>query len=243
MTASLRGFGWLIETASIAASIAASTAAFIAAAIVASVAGCASTPPPDWQLDAHAALDRAVAAQLEGNDRVAALDFDRGRGALARTGRVDLVARGELLRCAARLASLQFERCDGFEPLRADAPAAERAYADYLQGPLADAGRIALLPAAQRAAAAASGADPAVLRAIADPLSRLVAAAVWLRDGRASPAVLAVAVDTASAQGWRRPLLAWLQAQRLQAERAGQPDEAARLQRRIDLVLAGPATR
>jgi hypothetical protein len=48
--------------------------------------------------------------------------------------------------------------------------------------------------------------------------------------------VAAVAVDTASAQGWRRPLLAWLQVKQARAQAGGAVEEAARLQRRIDLV-------
>ena len=75
------------------------------------------------------------------------------------------------------------------------------------------------------------------------PLSRLVAAAVLLRRGDATPASLQTAVDTASAQGWRRPLLAWLGVQALRAEQAGAADEAARLRRRIALVEAGGQTR
>ena len=82
----------------------------------------------------------------------------------------------------------------------------------------------------------------AALRATADPLSRLVGAALWLRAGRATPEVLAVAAETASAQGWRRPLLAWLRLQQQQAQQAGRADEAARLGRRIELVLQGPST-
>jgi hypothetical protein len=74
-----------------------------------------------------------------------------------------------------------------------------------------------------------------------EPLSRLVAAGVLLRRGQASPAVLALAAETASAQGWRRPLLAWLGAQALRAEQAGDTLEAARLRRRMDLATATPA--
>ena len=66
--------------------------------------------------------------------------------------------------------------------------------------------------------------------------SCLVAAAVLLRQGRATPAVVAQAVDTASGQGWRRPLLAWLGVQARWAEQGGQADEAARIRRRMDLV-------
>jgi hypothetical protein len=45
-------------------------------------------------------------------------------------------------------------------------------------------------------------------------------------------------VDTASARGWRRPLLAWLKVQQQRAQAAGDAEAAASLQRRIDLVLS-----
>jgi len=206
------------------------------------LAACAGGPaPPDWQANARSALDQAVAADLRGDSRSARQDFDRARTEIRRTGRADLLARAELLRCAARVASLDFVACDGFEPLRPDAAAPELAYADYLAGlPVAD--RIALLPAAQRAPAAAPDAATAAaaLPAIADPLSRLVAAGVLLRTGRASPATLTLAVDTASAQGWRRPLLAWLGLQLQRAESAGDSAAVATLRRRIGLVQSPP---
>ncbi len=203
-------------------------------AAVLSLAACSSGPKPaEWQMEAKTALERAVAAYMEGNSRVEAQEFGRARSELSSTGRADLLARAELLRCAARVASLVLEPCAGFEPLRQDAPAAERAYADYLAGGLQPQD-IALLPAPQRAAA--SGGEAAAVRGIADPLSQLVAAAVLFRTGRASPAVLQQAVDTASSQGWRRPLLAWLGVQLQLAEKAGDAEEAARLRRRIALT-------
>jgi hypothetical protein len=76
------------------------------------------------------------------------------------------------------------------------------------------------------------------VQAITDPLSKLVASGVLLRAGKASPPVLADAVDTASAQGWRRPLLAWLGVQSMRAEQAGDSAEAQRIKRRIDLITA-----
>ena len=66
--------------------------------------------------------------------------------------RSDLLARIELAHCAAQLASLVFDACAGFEALRADAPAPERVYADYLAGRVAS-GDVGLLPAAHRAVA------------------------------------------------------------------------------------------
>ncbi|MDB5843828.1 MAG: hypothetical protein JWP79_1138 [Polaromonas sp.] len=206
--------------------------AFLAAALC-SLAACSSSPkPPEWQVEAKSAMERSVAAYLEGNRRVEAAELARARSQLSRTGRPDLLATAELLHCASRVASLVFEPCAGFEPLRADATPSQRAYADYLTGQ-AQAHSIALLPPAQRAAAAG---DTGALQGIADPLSQLLAAGVLLQTGRASPAVVALAIDTASAQGWRRPLLAWLGVQLQRAEQGGDAPEALRLQRRMAIV-------
>jgi hypothetical protein len=201
------------------------------------LAGCGNQPrAPDWQMNAHDSLERYVASYMAGNDRVAAAEFDRARSELASTGQPGLVARAELTRCAVRVASLVMESCDGFERLRQDAPAAEQAYADYLAG-RATPPQLALLPPQHRTAAAAQAGDREVM-AIEDRVARLFASGVLFRTGRATPQLLAVATDTASAQGWRRALLAWLGVQAARAEQAGATEEAQRLRRRIALVTA-----
>ena len=190
------------------------------------LAACSSTPPPpDWQMAARISLDRAAQAWLQGNDRVAEAEMQRARRELRSTGQPALLARAELHACAARVAALQPGVCPAFDALAADAAPAEQAYARYLKGQATEADR-AWLPPAQRQPVAE----------VADPLSRLVAAGARLQAGQITPAEVALAVDTASAQGWRRPLLAWLGVQREQALQAGRTDEAARLQRRMDLV-------
>jgi hypothetical protein len=180
-------------------------------ALIALAAGCASAPPSDWQANAAQALQSFQRHYLAGDTAAADADFKAARGELARTGRADLVARAELVRCAVRTASLEFDDCPGFEALRDGARAEELAYADYLAG----RGRH-------------SAGD--------DPLSRLVAAAVSLKSGSINPAGISAAVDVASAQGWRRPLLAWLGVQEKRAADAGDSETAARIRRRIDLI-------
>jgi len=216
--------------------------ALVAAAAGLLVAACTSQPPPpDWQMNARQSVDAAVAAYLEGNARVEAAETARARSEIARTGRIDLLARAELMRCAARVASLVFEPCDGFEKLRDDAAPPERAYADYLASRLQPQD-IALLPAQHRALAEArmsAEAAASTLAGIDDPLSRLIAAGALFQGNRASPQTLQIAVDTASARGWRRPLLAWLGVQLMRAEQAGDTTEAQRLRRKIDVVRDG----
>ena len=198
---------------------------------------CASGPKPaEWQLNAKGATERAIAAYLEGNTRVELAEMAKARQEISSTGRVDLMARAELISCASRVASLVFEPCAGFEKLRLDAPPAERAYADYLAGKLAPQD-VNLLPKDQQISAQA-----VVLRAqaaittVADPLAKLVGAGTVFQAGLANPALVQSAVDAAASQGWRRPLLAWLGVQLAMADKAGDSLEAARLQRRIALI-------
>ena len=210
----------------------------LSAMAMAALAACSSGPPvPDWKMNAQSSIERFEAAYLNGSALVEQTEFQRARAQVGSTGKIDLIARVELLRCATRVASLVFEDCTGFEALRADATPADRAYADYLAGKVQPAD-IALLPEAQRAVAAASSdtAASTAVAAVTDPLSQLVAAGVLLRASRATPALLDTAVSTASDQGWRRPLLAWLGVQRMRAEQAGDQQAAQRIGRRMDIV-------
>ena len=51
--------------------------AALAVAVALALAACAGgPPPPDWQLKAHGALDRAVAAYLAGDTRTADAEFE-----------------------------------------------------------------------------------------------------------------------------------------------------------------------
>jgi hypothetical protein len=146
-----------------------------------------------------------------GQTQAAEREFSEVKSQLGRTGRADLVARAELRRCAVRAASLEFDDCPGFQRLKDEVGAEERAYAEYLVGK-------------------AGG------KAGEEPISRLVAAAVEFRKGSIAPSSIAAAVDTASAQGWRRPLLAWLGVQLKRAEAAGDSETATRIRRRMELV-------
>jgi hypothetical protein len=208
---------------------------FLCLCLAALLAACGSKPrQPDWLVNADSEQDRFIRAWLSGDDRVAASEFTRFRNDASSTAQPGLVARAELTRCAVQVASLDFSPCTGFEPLRADAPDAERAYADFLAG-TATPEQAKLLPEAYRGIPGGQG-GAAVVKAIKDPTQRLIAAGVLLRMQKADPEVLQLAVDTASEQGWRRSVLAWLGAQAMLAEKAGATEEAARLRRRMQLA-------
>lgn len=200
---------------------------------VALLAACGSTPPsPDWKINTQAALEGFEKAYLDGNVVSAERNFARARAEAARTGLPEWVARVELARCATRAAALDFDACPAYAALRDGATAEEENYAAFIAG---DWQRVdaKLLPK-QYAAVLKGGA--AELAGIKDPLSRLIAAGVLFRQGAITPQGIATAIDTASGQGWRRPLLAWLGVELKRAEAAGDAAAVVQLRRRITLV-------
>lgn len=206
------------------------------------MAGCSgSPPPPDWKLNAVSLLEHYQARWLEGDAKAAGLALENSRKEIAKTGRLDLLARLELAACGTRAAALDFAACTAYLAIASEAAQADKAYAQFLGGNWSglDARLIHghyedLIKAKDEAAANRAAAE------IKQPLPRLIAAGLLFQQGRAAPSTLAMAVDTASERGWRRPLLTWLEVQLKRAEAAGDQAAATHLQRRIDLTLGLP---
>jgi hypothetical protein len=186
---------------------------FFLAAVAFLLAACGGGQvPPDWQMNALGALSSFQQRYLRGETAAAEAEFVRAKNELRATGRGDLLARAELIRCAVRTASLEIDDCPAFEKLRADAGAEELAYVDFLSG-------------------------KSERKGTEDALSRLVSYGVQFKSDKATPDGIAAAVELSSQQGWRRPLLAWLGVQEKRAEAAGDRAAAERVRRRIELVL------
>jgi len=207
---------------------------FLAVVVAAAaLSACASKPqPPAWEGDAKSSLDGFTDDFLRGDSAAADAEFARARRASASTGRFDVVAQAELVRCGVHAAALDYD-CAGFAAVANDATPAQRAYAAYLDGRWQGLDT-SLLPEQHRPVVASGS-----LAGVADPLSRLVAAGALLKAGRITPADIAAAVDTASSQGWRRPLLAWLGVQEQRARAAGDDAAVERIRRRIALAGQG----
>ena len=202
--------------------------AFIGALLL---AACASKPaPPAWQPNAKDALDGFTDDYLRGNTAAANAEYARARRETTSTGRADLVAQVELVRCGVLAASLEFDDCPGFAALAPDATVEQRAYAAYLAGRW-EGLDVAALPEQHRAVVGSGS-----LGGIVDPLSKLVAAGALFKAGRISPGEIDVATETASSQGWRRPLLMWLGVAQKRAEAGGDAAAVERIKRRIALA-------
>ena len=203
--------------------------------------GCSSAPPaPSWQVEAKDSMDRALSAYLEGNTTVQRAEMHHVRAALARTGRPQALAQAELLLCAAQTAALDFAPCSEFDALQPDASDAQRSYAAYLAGASLTPAQIEHLPQAQRPIAQRGPQDASALPADMEPLALLVAAGNLMHRAQCPSAVVDQAIETASAQGWRRPLMAWIGVKRQLEHRAGHTEAVERLDRRLKLLQTPP---
>jgi len=204
------------------------------------LAGCGPKPTP-WLAAGHQRLENYKVDFLTGRGALATdLHFKKAVEEVKKSGDLDLLGKVWLTRMALHVAVLE-------EPEEGDYPRIEAAQSDpanrnfylFLRGDPAVDG--ALLPTPYRPFLAAlrggSAAETAVTVAkIDDPLSRLIAAGIAVRSHTESETLLTMAADTASRNGWKRALLAWLKRLGGFYEASGEAAKAAAVRQRIDLI-------
>ena len=210
---------------------------FLAACLIL-LAGCGGkTPPPDWKVDSADLIERYKKHELRGENIIAERYFQQAINAAGSAGQVAETARLWLVRCAVRRASLDDDDCSEYlELAKLETSDEDRAYYQFIT--LDWTGVEASRLPKHYAALVAGPADKrlAQIEAIDAPLSRLLAASLVVQRGEADDALLALATETASAEGWKRPLLVYL---KLAEKRASGRQDAAALaaiQARIRLV-------
>jgi hypothetical protein len=199
--------------------------------------GFGGPPPPDWKTDSADLIERYEKQALLGNNLLAERYFQQAVAATGGAGRVADTAHLWLVRCATRRAMLIDDACTEYADLAKIEPdAADRAYYQFLTLHW-DAIDIALLPEQHRDLVRASpGTRRTLLTKLNDPLARLLDASLLVMRQEADDSTLTLATETASAQGWRQPLLTYLKLQEKRAAAQGNAAELARLSGRIQLV-------
>jgi hypothetical protein len=209
----------------------------LASLILFSACGSGGPPPPDWKTDSADLIERYRKHALLGENTLAERYFQQAVAATGGAGRVTETARLWLVRCATRRAMLIDDSCPEYVDLaRIEPNAADQAYYQFLTLRW-EAVDVAQLPSQHRDLVKATpDIRHTLLDKIDEPLARLLDASLLVMRQEANAATLALAVDTASSQGWRQPLLTYLKLQEKQAASQGNAAELARLTRRIQLV-------
>lgn len=202
---------------------------------LACLVACSSAPPSkDWSNNSFADQQSAIKYILLGENKKSQAAIAQLRKDLSVTARTDLAAKTELVLCATEQAALIMPPCENFEKLKSDAKPTELAYAQFLSGQW-DSLAVQLLP--QQYQAIVQHAQPeSQLASIESPLSRLIAGSVLLQKKQLSANGLELMVNTASNEGWRKPLLAWLSVQLKVFEQNQDKSAATLVKRRIQML-------
>ena len=199
--------------------------------------GSSGPPVPDWKSDSVGFIERYKKHALLGENTLAERYFQQALRATGGAGRVGETGRLWLVHCATHRASLLDDDCSEYADLaKIETSVEDRAYYQFvtLNWNGLDAAK---LPAQY---AALVKADPARITAqvaaIEDPLSRLLAASLVTLRGQADHATLVLAMETASSQGWRQPLLTYLKLLEKSAAERGANDERQAYAVRIRLI-------
>jgi hypothetical protein len=205
------------------------------------IGGCAK-PAPAWFAAGHQQLESFKTDFLTGAEpRLVELRFNKVLRELKKSGDLDLLQKAWLTQMALQVAAL--EKAESGDYIAAEAALtipANRQFYLFLMGDPAKVDT-ALLPEAYRPfwTALKSGNAAETVKKISlieDPLSRLIAAGASARLLPMSEELLLMAVDTASQNGWKRALLAWLKELKGFYEKNGDTAKAEAIGRRLAVI-------
>ncbi|MDD5711167.1 MAG: hypothetical protein PHY31_00230 [Smithellaceae bacterium] len=204
------------------------------------VFGCSSQPIPDWTYASSGQLESFKENFMEGKDQIAQLHFNKALAEIKKSGNLEVIGRAYLTRCAFQIATL--EDMDDADFLKVDAIEPDRANGNFwrlLKGAPSEVDAAALPEQYGEVAKILKGEKGDLAKNIAsidDSVSRLVACGIVVKMHREDEEVLKTAVATASRQGWRKPLLAYMERlQKFYADHA-QMEKAENMRQRLELI-------
>ena len=205
--------------------------------------GCSSKPTPGWIVVGNQQLATFKQHFLTGGQPVVTeLHFRKAIEEIKKGGDLDLLGKAWLTRMALEVAVLREMKEDDYLKVAAAQPApTNRNFYLFLKGKKVEVDR-SLLPAQYRRFLDALQrgntveAEQTIAAMEDDPLSQLIAAGISVRFNLETEAILKVAVETASRNGWKSALLAWLERLLAFYKATGDAAKAAAVSRRIDLM-------
>ena len=206
------------------------------------LAGCGAKPAPVWIAAGHKQLDTFKQDFLTGREpTITEFHFRKAVEEIKKGGDADLLGKVWLTRMALQVAVREeLEEGEYLKTEAAEAVPVNRNFYRFLKGDAVTVD-VSLLPEPYRpfwmAFRSGDAAKAAVtIAAIEDPLPRLIAAGLAVGHRLENDAILQIAIETASQNGWKRALLAWLERLKSFHEAAGDTEKASAIRSRIDMM-------
>jgi len=206
-------------------------------------AGCGFSQKPPWLIKSSKGLETFEANFLSGAEpSVTEANFAVAVEEIKKSGDLNLLQKAWLTRMALQGAVLnEMEEGDYRQIAAAGQVPANENYYMFLKGNISELD-IKLLPEQYRefSGALLKGDVLKTGKAIAsmkdEHLSKLIAAGIAVRSGIESEAIIQAAVETASINGWKMALIAWMERLAAFHGAAGEAGKATEVWQRIELI-------
>jgi hypothetical protein len=205
------------------------------------LAGCGSKTIPDWTNAAFNQLESYKQSYLSGQLRVAEIHFNKATEEIRKSGNLDLLAKAYLTKCAVQTVAIEKIDDSAYLQIETLSPSpTNKTYHRFLRGDF-DQVSPNLLPEQYRSffdtlRVVKTGDATDELLKMEDPLSRLIAASLAVQHNRCDERCFQVAIDSASKNGWKKPLLVYLEKLQSFYETNKDPEKASVIQKKIELI-------
>jgi len=204
--------------------------------------GCGSSKPvPDWTNASFNDLDNYKKNYLSGKSGIAEEYFNRAVDEIKGSGNLDILAKAYLTKYAVHVAVLEPFCGNEYLMIEEVEPVGEnRNFYDFLGGTFERVDE-RLLPKqyADFFRTFRDRNDDDFVKGISDmdnPLSRLIAVGLLVKKNTYDEKILKLAIDTASQNGWKKALLAYMARLQILYEKNNSPNKAAVVGEKIRLL-------
>jgi hypothetical protein len=201
----------------------------------------ASLPVSVWKDNAYRYLEDYKGNFLAGKEDATEPHFFKAKREITAGNDLTLLAIAYLTKYALHTACLEkFDTGDFARIYHQEPNPANMAYCNFLKGNFSAVDLNLLSPRYTGIIKAAAGKDTSFaareIAAIDDSLARLIACGVWVSYMPYNEKILLTAIETASSQGWRRPLWAYLDKLQTFYLENGDKVKASGIQERLELL-------
>lgn len=199
------------------------------------VAGCSSQPAPLWQQDGNTSMLNFINAYMEGNDKFSENYYIKLTESLNLTADPDIMIKAPLTKCAMRIALFGDMSCPEAEPYVEVIKKKDNIkYFNFVSGKASD------LPSRYKDFIKSPAAcSPEVvnmkIKKLDEPLSKIIASSLAFRNNCYDEKTLLNAADAASAEGWKKTVVTYLNVLLKFYEEKGFAEKAEAVAKRIEL--------
>jgi len=204
--------------------------------------GCSSRAIPQWQTASFNHLETFKQYYLAGDEQNAEIYFSKAITEIKKSGRMDILAKCYLTKYAIQAATL--ETISGTEFLEINSVCPNRInmnFYTFLTGNFDTVDNNILPPRYKHFILTVQGGTLDELNhdiaTIKDPLSRLVAVGLTIKQRHYNEETLKIALLAASAKGWKKALVAHLKQLQTLYEKTGYAEKAERIQKQLNLLI------